>query len=138
MTITHLSPDGELPANLDWDAAYDVTELPPSNDNIHILDLDWDYALTYAGPDISEMLTQPGSVYHQRIDDYLEVGFTFAFEVDSQDRIVAHGTLHPASIGKDNNYTFFDTTIGKADVVVNFKIQRTAAAVREYILAQTT
>lgn len=130
---SYLTPDGHLPDNLDWDIEVQVKEHDQTR-QVLLHNLDWEFALHYGGPDITEMLTSPGSVYHERLDDHLEIGYTFHFKVDDQGRIIAEGTVHPARITPDANYTHFDTVIHKADLVIIPKDPRTTEALKEYIL----
>ena len=129
---TYLTADGNLPDDLDWEIDGEVTEHEQTG-QVRLQDLNWEFALHYGGPSIEEMLTWAGSVYHERLDGHMDIGYTFEFRVDEQDRIIAKGRIHPAECTKHSSNTMTDTTIVEADIVLTPKDPRTAAALREYI-----
>ena len=116
---------GLLPNDLDWEMEIEVVPKAQTG-HVRIDGIDWEFALYHDGPDIQEMLTSPGSVYHERLDQHLEVGYAFQFEIDQQDRIIAR-------ITHDATYTMYDVIIAQADLIISPRDPRTAAAIRNRI-----
>ena len=84
----------ELPEDIDCSAQYAV-EIPPDVPYGTGFTHCWEEALLYNTDDIREFLIN-GGLYHQRITGTFLVAYNFHFEVDGNNRIVAHGVVHPA------------------------------------------
>ncbi len=65
-----LSPYGTIPDEIDWEA--DIEVIPDKEDpnaQMKVHDLSWEQALSYAGPDFRELVTDGFSdIYHERLD----------------------------------------------------------------------
>ena len=124
-----LTNEGTLPDNLDWDVKYTVL-VDPDEAN---LTGDWLGALKDGGDDLRDILEGA----HTCATEYygtLQV-FSFDFSVNDRNLPVAHGSAHPA---KDTGFELepnLDHTIAAAEIVMEPKSQRTAAALVQYIRA---
>ena len=128
---TTLTQDGQLPDDLDWELDITVNEHSPEN-YLVLKGLAWKQALYYDGHDITEMLCD-GGIYHQRFSELYLVGIKYDFEVTDDNRILAHGTLHPADEHRGRYFTDESSVIMNATVEINPRSDRTAQAIREYI-----
>lgn len=123
----------ELPEHLDYSARYEL-EIPPDVPWDTRLDLDWEPALLYDTEDVREFLVN-GGLYHQQITGPFLIAYNYRFEIDRQDRIVAHGTAHPATQIRDDYHTDESAVMCEFTVIINPADPVADSALRRYIRA---
>ena len=134
-TVNDLSPDEDeniRPDDLELDFDLTINEHPAADADVTISGVDWESALYYDHQSIAAMLDERG-FYHMRLSGSYLVAARFEFSVDDQNRILAHGTLHPAEEHRGDYYTHEHETLMKATVDIRPKSTETATAMRRYI-----
>ena len=134
-TTPDLSPDEDeniLPDDLELDFDLIVTEHRNPASDVAITGVNWESALYYDHQTIADMLDERG-FYHMRLAGSFLVAARFEFSIDEQNRILGHGTLHPAEEHRGDYHTHEHETLMRATIEISPKSDATATAMRRYI-----
>ena len=125
------NPTGNLPDDLDWECNFDV-RIERNNQVSTTKDTDWTWALEYAGENITEMLTSPGTLFHDSLNGF-HVAYGFKFRIDDDCNIVADGACYAAHITERDFITYFDQILAEATITITPTSDRTRQALETYI-----
>ena len=123
----------DFPQDLLWDMYIEVRPQAPRG-AAEGVQPDWVQALYHGGDDILPSLLR-GEVYHEQVNDQLEVAYAFTYSTDDQGRIIAAGTMHQAETASGRPTTYTDRTIAEAQLVLKPLDPNTTEAIRRYLMS---
>ena len=140
-TPTHLTEDGSLPNDLDWNADTSVTEHEPPpravGRSLKISQDEWEQALYYDGPDFSELIeNQSTDTYHADLGEVMIVAYKFSIPRldEATGQINADATVYAAKEGRSNElHTLFDEVLRTAVIHITMTDDHSRLAVNEFL-----
>ena len=124
-------PETNLPDDLDWQCSFNV-RIELNNQVSATKEKDWTWALEDGGNNIREMLTSPGTLFHDSLKGF-HVAYGFKFRTDDEGNIVADGTCYAADITERDFITYYDQVLAQATITIKPGNDRTHEALETYI-----
>ena len=124
-------PGPNLPDDLEWESSFNV-QIELNNQVSVTKEEDWTWALEDGGNNITEMLTSPGTLFHDSLKGF-HVAYGFKFRMDDGSNIVADGTCYAAHITERDFITYYDQVLAQATITINPGSDRTREALEAYI-----